>query len=344
MRVAVIGASGYTGMELLRIIQRHPHLELVAVTSEQRAGEVVGEAFPALRGIVGLSFEPLDASALAKRVDAAFVCLPHATAAPAVESLRADGVTVVDISADFRFTDRETYEAWYGPHKAPGLFGKAVYGMPEIHGAELPGAELIAAPGCYPTSALLPMLPFLRAGVVEPGTIIVDAKSGASGAGRAAGEAFQLTELDGNAYAYKVAAHRHGPEIEQEASAVAGRPVKVTFVPHLLPTIRGIISASYLQAAPGLTTAAAREILLAAYGEAPFVRVLPEGETPKLAHVRGSNFCDIGVVVDEHASTLVALGAIDNLVKGAVGQGVQCLNIAQGWSETAGLEEAPFSP
>ena len=344
MRVAVIGASGYTGMELLRIIQRHPHLELAAVTSEQRAGQVVGEAFPAMRGLIDLEFEALDGADLAKRAEAAFVCLPHATAAPVVEALRAGGVTVVDISADFRFRDRDVYEAWYGPHKAADLFGKAVYGMPEVYRDALVGAELIAAPGCYPTSALLPMLPFLRARVVAPGTIFVDGKSGASGAGRAAGEAFQLTELDGNAYAYKVAAHRHGPEMEQEASAGAGRPVQVTFVPHILPTIRGIISTCYMNAEPGLTTAAAREILVAAYADAPFVRVLPEGETPKLAHVRGSNFCDVGVVVDEHAGSLIALGAIDNLVKGAVGQGVQCLNVAQGWSETAGLEEAPFSP
>lgn len=344
MKVAVIGASGYTGVELLRIVHRHPRLELAAATSEQRAGLVIGESFPALREIVDLKFEALDAADLATRVDAAFVCLPHSTAAPAVAALRAGGVTVIDISADFRLRDRAVYETWYGPHKAPEIFGQGVYGLPEFYAEALVGAKLVAAPGCYPTSALLPMLPFLRAGVVETDPIIIDAKSGASGAGRTVAEGYLLTELDDNFYAYKVAAHRHIPEIEQEASLVAGDPVRVTFVPHLLPTIRGIGTSVYLRLKAPLTTAEAREILLEAYGAAPFVRVLPEGETPKLAHVRGSNFCDVGVVVDEHAGTLIGLAAIDNLVKGAVGQGVQCLNLSQGWGETEGLEEAPFSP
>ncbi len=344
MKVAVIGASGYTGVELLRIVHRHPRLELAAATSEQRAGVEVGEAFPALRGIVDARFEALDAADLATRVDVAFVCLPHGTAAPAVAALCAGGVTVIDISADFRLRDREVYEAWYGPHKAPEIFDQGVYGLPEFYAEELVGAQLVAAPGCYPTSALLPLLPFLRAGVAETEPVIIDSKSGVSGAGRTVAEAYLLSELDDNFYAYKVAAHRHIPEIEQEASVAAGEPVRVTFVPHLLPTIRGIGTSVYLRLAQPLTTAAAREILVDAYRDAPFVRVLPDGETPKLAHVRGSNFCDVGVVVDEHAGTLIALSAIDNLVKGAVGQGVQCLNVVQGWPETEGLEEAPLSP
>ena len=344
MKVAVIGASGYTGVELLRIVNRHPRLDLVAATSEQRAGLEVGESIPSLRGVVDLKFEALDAADLATRVDAAFVCLPHATAAPAVAALRAGGVTVIDISADFRLRDRDVYETWYGPHKAPEIFDQGVYGLPEFYAEELAGAELVAAPGCYPTGALLAMLPFLRAGVVGLDPVIIDSKSGVSGAGRTVAEAYLLSELDDNFYAYNVAAHRHIPEIEQEASLAAGEPVRVTFVPQLLPTIRGIATSVYLRLPGSLSTAAARQILVDAYAGAPFVRVLPEGETPKLAHVRGSNFCDVGVVVDEHAGTLVALSAIDNLVKGAVGQGVQCLNLVQGWPETEGLEEAPLAP
>lgn len=344
MRVAVIGASGYTGMELMRILHRHPRTEIAAATSEQRAGQQVGEAFPALRGVVNATFESLDPKKLIGRVDAAFTCLPHATAAPVVAALRKGGVTVIDISADFRLRDPAVYEAWYGPHGAPELFRDGVYGLPEVYGAEIAEASLVAAPGCYPTSALLPMLPFLRAGVVEAAPIIVDAKSGVSGAGRTLQEPYLMGEHDGNFYAYKVAAHRHGPEIEQEASVAAGEAATVTFVPHLLPTIRGIGATVYLRLKQSLSTADARAILVEAYEAAPFVRVMPEGETPRLSSVRGSNFCDVGCVVDERAGTLVALGAIDNLVKGAVGQGVQCLNLTQGWAETLGLEEAPFSP
>ena len=347
MKVAVIGASGYTGLETLRIVRRHPRLELAAVTgTDKRDGQPLGEAFPALRGVFGdLRFEPCDVAVLAERVDAAILCVPHATAAATAAGFRATGKIVVDLSADFRLRDRETYEAWYGPHKAPELFGQGVYGMPEVYRAELAGAELIASPGCFPTGALLPMLPFLRAGVVDTTTpVLVDAKTGASGAGRTLQDGFLLAELDENAHAYKVANHRHGPEMEQEASLAAGAPVAVTFVPTLLPIIRGISSAVYLRPASALGAAEAQAILADAYASEPFVRVLPPGEVPKLAHVRGSNHCDVAVVVDERAGTLVALSAIDNLVKGSGGQGIQALNVAQGWGETEGLEEAALHP
>jgi len=344
MRVAVVGASGYTGLELLRILHRHPRCEVVAVTSEQRAGEVVGEAFPSLRGLVDLRFESLDPGALVGRAEVAFVCLPHATAARAVAGLRKGGMRVVDISADFRLEDREVYEAWYGPHGAPELFGQAVYGLPELHREALREAQLVAAPGCYPTAALIPMAPFLRAGLVEPEAILVDAKSGVSGAGRKLAETYLFAELDGNAMAYAVASHRHGPEIEQEAARAAGAPARVTFVPHLLPTVRGILSSVYLRLRRPLTTQQAREVLARAYASERFVRILPEAETPRLGSVRGSNFCDVTALVDERTGTLVALSALDNLVKGAVGQGVQCLNLMAGWDEGLGLLEAPLRP
>ena len=344
MKVAVIGASGYTGLELLRIVWRHPRLELVAATSEKRAGQDVGGVFPALRGLLELRFEALDVAALAPRVEVAFTCLPHATAAPAVAALRKAGVRVIDLSADFRLRDLATYEAWYGAHQAKELFGQAVYGLPEVYAEDLAGAQLVAAPGCYPTSALLPMLPFLRQASVEASPIFVDSKSGASGAGRTLDEGLLFAEIDENARAYKVAAHRHGPEIEQEASRAAGEPVAVTFVPHLLPTIRGIVSSVYLQPKRPLSQAAAQALLEEAYADTPFVRVLSPGETPSLSAVRGSNFCDVAAVVDPRHGTLVALGALDNLVKGSGGQGIQCLNLMCGWPETTGLLEAPLSP
>jgi N-acetyl-gamma-glutamyl-phosphate reductase len=344
MRVAVVGASGYTGLELLRIVSRHPRLELVAATSEQRAGEPVGDCFPFLRGLVDLRFEAVDPKALAEKVDVAFCALPHAASAGVVTALSKAGVMVFDLSADFRLRDLDTYTEWYGEHAEPELFGRAVYGLAEHYRDQLEGAQLVAAPGCYPTGALLPLIPFLKAGVVETRGIFIDAKSGVSGAGRKLDDALLFGELDSNSYAYKVAAHRHGPEIEQEASAAAGERVGVTFIPHLIPTIRGIVTSVLLRPRRALGIAEARELLVSAYADAPFVRVLPEGETPRLASVRGSNFCDVAVVVDERNDTLIALSAIDNLVKGSGGQAVQCLNIMRGWAETTGLLEAPLVP
>jgi len=231
MRVAVIGASGYTGLELLRILLRHPEFEIAVATSEQRAGTRVGDAFPSLRGLVELSFEPNDPASIAKRVDLAFTALPHAASAPTVQALRAAGVRVLDLSADFRLRDAETYRAWYGEHKAAELLGSAVYGLPEVYREALRGAELVAVPGCYPTSVLLPLVPFLRDGLIETDGIVVDSKSGVSGAGRKMEESLLFAELSDDCRAYKVGnQHRHVPEFEQEASAAAGKDVSITFL------------------------------------------------------------------------------------------------------------------
>jgi N-acetyl-gamma-glutamyl-phosphate reductase len=344
MRVAILGASGYSGLELLRIVLRHPRLEPVVVTSEQRAGQPVGEAFPQLRGLAALRFESLDPEKIVGRVDAVFSCLHAGTSAKAVAVLRKAGVPVVDLSADFRLRDPAVYAAWYGEHQAPQLFGEAVYGVPELHGAELRGASFAAAAGCHATAALLPMAPFLREGLVAPGPVIVDSKTGVSGAGRTREDRYLFAELDENVQAYKVAAHRHAPEIEQEASLVAGRSVRVTFVPQLLPVIRGIAASVYLQPSAPLTARDAHAVLAEAWRDAPFVRVLPAGEAPSLAAVRGSNFCDVSAFVDERHGTLVVLSTLDNLVKGASGQMVQCLNLMMGFDEREGLLEAPLAP
>jgi len=344
VRVGIVGASGYTGLELLRSVLRHPEFELVALTSEQRAGRPVGEAFPAFRGLVDLDFEALDPGALAGRLDLAFAALPHGTSASVVSALHKAGVAVVDLSADFRLRSLETFETWYGAHQAPELFGQAVYGLPEVYGGLLPGAQLVAAPGCYPTSAILPAAPFLREGCVETGGLFVDSKSGVSGAGRKLDDGLLLAEIGENARAYAVAAHRHTPEIEQELAHAAGEPVSLSFAPHLIPTVRGILTSVLMRPTDRLSTADARGILEAAYANAPFVRVLPEGEFPSLQAVRGSNFCDVAVVSDERAGTLIVLSALDNLVKGSGGQAIQCVNLAQGWPETRGLLEAPWLP
>ena len=343
MKVAVVGASGYTGLELLRILLRHPELEIAAVTSEQRAGQPVGEVFAALRGRLDLDFEAADPAALAGRVELAFTALPHAASAAAVAALRAAGCRVVDLSADFRLHSRETYERWYGPHPAPALLEEAVYGLPELHREALRGAELVAAPGCYPTSVLLPLAPLLCAGLVETRGIHVDAKSGVSGAGRTLAEGYLFAELDGNCRAYQPGhAHRHAPEIEQEAGVAAGEEVRVTFVPHLLPTTRGIATSVYVR--PRGDVARARRVLEEAYADEPFVRVLPEGEPPSLQSVRGTNFCDVALFEDARNDTWILLSTLDNLCKGASGQAVQCANLVCGLPETMGLLDTAPQP
>ncbi len=346
MRVAVFGASGYTGLELLRILLRHPRFELALVTSEQHAGEPVADAYPSLRGLVDLRFTAsADAARLAREVDLAFTALPHAASAPTVAALRKAGVPVLDLSADFRLHDPSVYREWYGEHAAPELLPAAVYGLPELHREALRKAELVAVPGCYPTSALLPLAPFLRERLVEPTGIIVDSKSGVSGAGRKLEAGYLYAEQAENCLAYKPGrAHRHAPEIEQEASEIAGTEVRLSFVPHLLPVIRGIVTSVYVRPRARLSATEAHAVLTRAYATERFVRVLPPGATPSLAAVRGSNFCDVAAFADERNGTLILLSALDNLCKGASGQAVQCANLMRGLPEELGLLEAPLVP
>lgn len=346
MRAAVVGASGYSGLEVVRLLLGHPRVELAAITSEQRAGVPAGEAFPGLRGLVDLSFEALDAASLAERVDVAFCCLPAGeVSARAVATLHAGGVRVVDLSADFRLRSMADYERAYGAHAAPELFGKAVYGIPELYREQMPDARLVAAAGCYPTCAGLALLPFLRAGVIETSGIVIDAKSGVSGAGRKLADDYLYGELDGNPHAYKVGrVHRHVPEMEQEASIAAGEPIQLAFVPHLIPTTRGMLATIVTRPRRTITTRDAIAVLSEAWGEEPFVRVLPEGEVPQVAAVRGTNFCDVTAVADPGSGTLLLLSALDNLTKGAGGQMVQCLNAMCGFDEREGLWGAPLLP
>lgn len=347
MRVAVVGASGYSGLELLRVLLRHPEAEIVAVTSEQRAGERVGEAFPSLRSFLDLEFERAKPEALAGRADFAFTALPHGTAAKTVAGLRKAGIPVADLSADFRLREPAAYERWYGAHGAPELFGRALYGLPELVGREaFRGAELVAVPGCYPTAALLPLAPFLRAGAVAaPPRLVVDAKSGVTGAGRKLEPRFLFAEFEGESRAYGAAGvHRHVPEMEEQLGALAGEELRVAFTPHLLPTARGIVCTVYAEPSAALGAERARRILAEAYAGERFVRVLPAGETPSLVSVRGSNFCDVQALVDERTGRLVLLSSLDNLGKGAAGQAVQCMNLVCGFEESAGLLEAPAFP
>lgn len=343
INVAILGGSGYTGYELLRILASHEFVKVVEVTSRRYKGKTVPEVFPSLRGFYdGLTFsDPEEYRQF--RVDVVFCALPHgASQEVMVDLLKADN-RVVDLSADFRLRDINVYNAWYGEHKASEVIQEAVYGLPEINRSIIKDALLVANPGCYPTSAILGLLPIARAGLIEAGSVIVDSKSGVSGAGRGANLDTSYVEVASGFKAYKIGAHRHTPEIEQELTGVAGQEVSVTFTPHLIPVSRGILTTAYAGLKKDLTTKDLHELYSERYAKEPFVRVLPEGKFPDISQVRGSNYCDIGVFADEKKRRAVVVSAIDNLVKGASGQAVQNMNIMFWLKEDTGLVTPPIA-
>ncbi|MBB6250569.1 N-acetyl-gamma-glutamyl-phosphate reductase [Nitrospirillum iridis] len=343
LRVAILGASGYTGAELVRLLVRHPDVRLVALTAERQAGKPLGEVFPHLGGydlpdLVKIDQVDWDG------VDFVFCALPHGTTQEVIASLPAR-LKVVDLSADFRLHDIETYATWYGhAHKAPELQTEAVYGLVEANREAVKGARLVANPGCYPTASQLPLLPLLRQGLILADDIIIDAKSGVSGAGRDAKQGNLYGEVAEGIHAYGVASHRHAPEIEQGVSEAAGKPVVLNFTPHLMPMSRGILSSIYVKLAPGISADDLRAALVAAYKGETFVRVLPAGQAPQTRHVKGSNHCLIGVFADRVPGRAILLSVIDNLVKGASGQAIQNMNLMMGFPEQRGLEQAPMFP
>ena len=344
-RVAIVGASGYTGVELLRILKLHPAVEVTVVTSRQNSGTRVEELFPSLHGYSHLKFTAPDMDEICQEADVVFTAVPHQTAMAVVPGFLEAGLKVIDLSADFRIREQAVYEKWYQEHSAPQLLNEAVYGLPEIYGEQVASARLLANPGCYPTSTILPLAPLLKAGAVKPENIIVDSKSGTSGAGRGASVATLFCEVNEGFKAYKVGDHRHTPEIEQELSAAAGTDIKINFTPHLVPMNRGILSTIYCKLSDSeATTANIHNILYEFYANAPFVRVLPEGTFPNVSSVRGSNYCDIGVKADRRTGTLILVSVIDNLVKGASGQAVQNMNIMCGLEETLSLEAGALFP
>jgi len=344
IRVGIVGASGYTGAELARLLCRHPDVEIVAATTRQYKGRPLDSVFPHLAGLTDIVCEDLDAEGLAGRADYLFTAVPHQTAMNLVPSLLTAGAKVVDLSADFRLRDAAIYEQWYQPHSAPGYLAEAVYGLPELYRDRIAAARLVANPGCYPTSVILALAPLLTAGVIDPETLIVDSKSGASGAGRGASTASLFCEVSEGFRAYKVGEHRHTPEIEQEIGQLCGRPVTISFTPHLLPMSRGILSTIYATLTVRKSDLEIYEIMREFYRRESFVRVCRPGELPATQHVRGSNYCDIGFKVDLRTNRLVVLAAIDNVVKGAAGQAVQNMNLMAGLPEGRGLEAVPLFP
>jgi len=345
LKVAIVGASGYTGVELLRILYTHPEAAVTCVTSEQNAGKRISEVFPSLRDRCDLVLENLEPVRVAGKADFIFTALPHKAAMEVVPTFIKLGKRVVDLSADYRLQDAREYALWYEPHLNPLLLKQAVYGLPELKRAKIAESELVANPGCYPTSVILGLAPLLKKKLVDISTIIADSKSGVTGAGRSAKVDNLFCEVNDGFKAYGVGgAHRHIPEIEQELSHLAGKKVTISFTPHLVPMDRGILSTIYASPVKPVTTPELLKLYADFYKGEPFVRVLPAGCFPSTAHVRGSNFCDIGLTVDSRTGRVIIVSAIDNLVKGASGQAVQNMNIMNGFPENLGLEGLPLFP
>ncbi|MFO7607233.1 MAG: N-acetyl-gamma-glutamyl-phosphate reductase [Desulfurivibrionaceae bacterium] len=343
-RVGIVGASGYTGEELARIIVRHPEVELTVATSRQFAGRKLGEVFPNLRGLVDITLENAEPDEIIDRADLIFTAVPHQTAMDIVPKFLDAGRKVVDLSADFRISDAAVYEKWYQAHSAPDYLPRAVYGLPELYREKIKKTTLVANPGCYPTSIILGAAPLLKAGLIDASTIVADSKSGASGAGRSALVGSLFCEVSDGFRAYKVGEHRHTPEIEQELSVLSDRPVTISFTPHLLPIARGILSTVYASLREGVDAAQVASVYEEFYRDERFVRLWPAGTYPATQYVRGSNFCDIGFKVDPRTGRIVILSAIDNLIKGAAGQAIQNMNLVCGFAEDEGLRTVPLFP
>jgi N-acetyl-gamma-glutamyl-phosphate reductase len=344
IKVAVIGASGYAGLELVRLLARHPGCELVALTSREWAGRPFSQVFPALAGICDLPFEAPDPQTIGARAEFVFTSVPHQTAMEVVPALLQADCRVVDLSADFRFRDAATYEKWYQPHAAAALLAEAVYGLPELHGFAIGRARLVGNPGCYPTGVILGLAPLVAAKLVHLNSLIADCKSGTSGAGRQTSLATQYCEVNEGFRAYKVAEHRHNPEMEQELSLLAGEPVTVTFTPHLVPMSRGILSTLYGTLVRPTSEVELLNVFQNFYQDQPFIRLHPEGSLPNTIHVRGSNYCDLGIKIDGVRGRVIVVSAIDNLARGAASQAVHNFNLMAGLPETTGLDMVPLFP
>ena len=336
MKVSIIGATGYTGAELVKILLRHPEVEIETVTSQSFAGKKISEVYPWLS--TDLVCQSLDVERTASLSSFIFTALPHGASMEVVGKLYLRDKRIVDLSADFRLESPSLYEKWYGvAHKKKNLLKRAVYGLPELYREEIKGARLVANPGCYPTSAVLSLAPLLKFDLIKEDSIIVDSKSGVTGAGRKLSLKTHFPEVNENLSAYQVGCHRHIPEIEQELTKLAQKEVKITFIPHLVPLNRGILSTCYACLKKSLKLKDLVKVFEDFYGEEPFVEILPQGCFPQVKDVANSNRCQIGLAVDEKRHCVIIISTIDNLGKGASSQAVQNMNIMCGFEETMGL-------
>ena len=342
IRVAIAGATGYAGAELVRILSAHPEVELTMLTSRQFAGMRFDEVYPAFGGQVDLVCEAYSADRVCDRADVVFMALPHQLPMSFVPEIIECGKKVIDLSADFRFNEAAIYESVYQPHTAKELLESSVYGLSEIYAGLIEKARLIGNPGCYPTSVLLPLIPLLKKDLLDPSTLVADSKSGVSGAGRTLSLASHYCEVNESFKPYKVADHRHNPEMDAVLSREAQKDISITFVPHLVPMTRGMLTTIYATPAADLTAKDVSDCYAAAYSQRPFIRLCSNDRLPDTLNVRGTNYCDIGFKVDERNNRLILVSAIDNLVKGAAGQAVQNMNIMMGFDETDGLHSVPY--
>jgi len=343
-RVGIIGATGYTGVELLRLLLRHPEVEVTVLTSQKYAGLPIDQVFPSVMKDFQLRCEELNLDQISKKTDFIFTAVPHKTAMETVPLFVQRGKRVVDLSADFRFKDPTVYEKWYQKHTCPELLAESVYGLPELHREKIRKAKIVGNPGCYPTGGLIGLIPLVIRGMISYETIVVDSKSGVSGAGRDVVLGSLFCEVNEGVKAYNIFKHRHLPEIEGELSQLAKKKITVNFVPHLIPMDRGILTTLYVNFNQKVKADDVVNVFEEYYREEPFIRLYPNGKIPNTKDVRGSNYCDIGIVVDEYDGRGVIVTAIDNLVKGASGEAVQNMNIMLGYPETMGLEVVPLTP
>lgn len=347
IRAGLVGVTGYTGMELTRLLETHPNIRLTQVTSRSEAGKPLKAFYPFLQGLrTGeLLIAEANLDSLAANCDVVFLAVPHGTAMETAAALRARDVAVVDLSADYRLRDKTVFAEWYkSDHTQPEVLAEAVYGLPEIYGEELKTAKMVANPGCYPTASILALYPALAKGFIESDGIVIDAKSGTSGAGRKASTGTLYCEVADSLRAYNLTKHRHTPEIEQELALAVGKNIAVSFNPHLLPVNRGILATNYAAMQKGRTLDEVHALYEEWYAEHPFVRVLPKGSLPELRNVRGTMFCDIGMAYDPRVNKLILLSAIDNLCRGASGQAIANANIMNGLPVETGLLFAPMVP
>ncbi len=344
--VAIVGASGYGGVQLVRLLVEHPHTSITYLGGEGSAGKPYSDLYPHLFHCVDLTIEPVDVALIASKAEVVFLSLPNGLALNLTQPLLDKGCKVLDLSADFRFRNLATYRQWYGTERQDdALATQAVYGLPELYRDKIAQAQLVGCPGCYPTASLLALAPLLKQGLVLPETVIIDAKSGTSGGGRQGKINLLLAEADASLGAYGVAHHRHTPEIEQICSDLAGQSVQVQFTPHLIPMPRGILATVYATLRdPGLVREDLITIYQAFYRNSAWVKILPPGTYPQTKWACGTNLCYIGIEVDERTGRVIILSAIDNLMKGQAGQAVQCLNLMAGWPETLGLPQLTFYP
>jgi N-acetyl-gamma-glutamyl-phosphate reductase len=345
LKVAICGASGYTGAELLRLLSGHPKVKVTIVTSERSAGLSPAELYGQLQQYSDLKFEKLSKKPLLGRADVFFMALPHGESQDAVNYFYKNGKKVVDLSADFRLKNHLIYQQWYKiSHKFPGTLKHAVYGLPELYRKKIKKTRLVANPGCYPTGAILGLFPLMKEKRIDKDSIIIDAKSGTSGAGRKADVATSFCSVNEDFRAYAIGSHRHTPEINQELLNIIREPVDVNFIPHLLPIDRGLLCTIYAKAARRTVLRDLHEMFSETYAGEPFVRVLPLGSFPNLKSVRGTNLCEMGIFYNDRTATITVVTAIDNLIKGASGQAIQCMNIMMGFKETTALQDQALCP